>query len=337
MKRTTLAKPVKGSVWVNGLALGLALLVGCRWSEQTAGWQRGSAPATGSAADASCARDLDAAWPPTAAGTDAQPGTERTFPPVSVMTWNLDWFQDPTEGPADDAAQYAAVREILWDTHRTVIALEELSSEAAFEHLLSDLPGYAGVLSGYAWTQKTALLWRSADFELSLCRAVSGLDDAGRPPLAVWLRRKADGLPLRFIVIHAKAQADAQSHAHRARFAQGLKAYLDASRAQAPFVLLGDFNDRLEGSITSGAVSPYQAFVRDPSYAEPTLPLEAPGAPEASYASGTTLDHILVRADLAADVVAGSVDVLREELQTRYPNFSHRVSDHFPVTLDLAL
>lgn len=254
---------------------------------------------------------------------------------ISVLTWNLDWFQDPSEGPSDDAAQYAAVRDVLADSDADVIALEEIASEPAFDHLLADLPAYAGVLSGYDWTQKTALLWRAAVFELASARAISGLDDAGRPPLEVGLREAERGSSLLVVVIHAKAQADSESRDAREQLAQGLKAHLDAAHAAAPLIVLGDFNDRLDGSITEGAASPYRTFVADAHYATPTLRLDAASARESSYSWGATIDHIIVSDELAARVDESSIDVRRQELLARYPDFTQTVSDHFPVTLAL--
>jgi endonuclease/exonuclease/phosphatase family metal-dependent hydrolase len=274
--------------------------------------------------------------PPHASGAAQPTARDAGAARISVLTWNLDWFQDPSEGPSDDAQQYAAVRDVLAASDADVIALEEIASEPAFDRLLGDLPAYAGVLSGYDWTQKTALLWRAAQFELASARAISGLDDAGRPPLEVGLRETQRDLVLLVVVIHAKAQADTESRATREQLAQGLKAHLDAEHAAAPLIVLGDFNDRLDGSITEGAASPYRAFVVDHAhYATPTLRLDAANARESSYSWGATIDHIIVSDELAARIDESSIDVRRQELLARYPDFTTTVSDHFPVTLAL--
>src|SRR5688500_1397364 len=79
--------------------------------------------------------------------------------PMLGMTWNVTWFQDPERAPHDDALQYSHVRDVLAEWQPALIAPQELSSADAFERLLADLSPLAGVLSGYAWVQKTALLW----------------------------------------------------------------------------------------------------------------------------------------------------------------------------------
>ena len=253
----------------------------------------------------------------------------------TLMTWNLEWFGDPSEGPADEGLQYDGVRAVLAERGRDLVALQEVASESAFDRLLRDLPGYAGALSGYAWTQRTALLWDTSAFELVRSRALSGLEDAGRPPLSVVLRRRADRRELRLLVIHAKAQADAASHDKRAQLASGLRTAL-ADELDAPTIIVGDFNDLLSGSITTGADTPYRPLLDDPRFAAPTLPLCAPGVTESSYAHGRgTIDHALLAPIDAFEVDPDSVDVLQDELLARDPTFSSTVSDHFPVVLAL--
>jgi endonuclease/exonuclease/phosphatase family metal-dependent hydrolase len=201
---------------------------------------------------------------------------------------------------------------------------------------MQDLPRYAGALSGYAWTQKTALLWDAARFELVRARAISGLDDAGRPPLEVRLRDKRDQRELVVVVVHAKAQADSASYDKRANLARGLKAHLDTAPAPTPTILIGDFNDLLLGSITDGADTPYRPFLDDPAYAAPTRVLNQAQTAETSFASGATVDHVIVNRELAARVDPVSVDVMRNELLARYPRYTSTISDHFPVTLAIA-
>ena len=302
-----------------------------------------SEPSSKAALDAGCgpewakSRSACAAPPLPAPVAEVVSERDRVEAPqtVTLMTWNLEWFGDPSEGPVDDALQYDAVLDVLASEGAGVVALQEVANEASFERLLAHLPGYAGILSGYDWTQKTALLWDATLFELSHARAISGLDDAGRPPLEVRLQRRWDGGELLIVVVHAKAQAEARSQAIRARFVQGLKAHLDAEHAHSSRIVIGDFNDLLSGSLVAGSDTPYRPFLDDPAYAAPTRALNEPGAAETSYATGATVDHILVTKDLAPLVDRGSIDVLRDELLARYPRFIETVSDHFPVTLDL--
>lgn len=277
----------------------------------------------------------DAGPPPRSTSQLSADTTPSAGAALTLMTWNLEWFGDTSEGPTDETTQYDAVRNVLAERGTDIVALQEVASEDAFDRLLGDLPGYASALSGYAWTQRTALLWDRSLLELVHARALSGLDDAGRPPLIVTLRRKRDDFTLRVIVVHAKAQADAASHDKRAQLALGLKTFIDLA-PELPTIIAGDFNDLLRGSITSGADTPYRAFLEDPRFVAPTLSLDAPGAAESSYAHGRgTIDHVLLAPSASFEVDPGSVNVLQNELLAEDPTFSATVSDHFPVVLAL--
>jgi endonuclease/exonuclease/phosphatase family metal-dependent hydrolase len=271
----------------------------------------------------------------------AKPEAKTTPAPVSkpaelrVMTWNLEWFQDPRHGPADDARQYQSVKQILQESGMSLIGVVEIASQPDFERLLGELKGYSGLLSTYKSPQKVGLIYANTQFELTESRELTEVASAGRSPLEVSLRRRWDGLPLCVIVIHAKAMADLKSYRKRAAFAEELKAYLDRERAAVPLIILGDFNDLLSGSITAGMPSPYQNFVDDPAYFAATRVLNTEPKGENSGSWGKTIDHIMVSDELGPRVKKDSADVLQKELRARFTKYTRNVSDHYPVTLTL--
>jgi endonuclease/exonuclease/phosphatase family metal-dependent hydrolase len=250
---------------------------------------------------------------------------------LALLTWNIEWFQDPERGPADDARQLEAVQGVLAQARADLAGLQEISVPARLAALLEHMPQYALAVSSYEWPQQTALLYRPAHFELVAARVVAGLDDAGRPPLEVELVA-ADGSALTVIVVHAKAGGDDASWQRRARFAEGLERHLDA--LLGPVIVLGDFNDGFTRSIAAGRPSPYARFSAGSGYGAPTAALE--GGAERSTVWGETVDHILLSDGLAARIDPQSVDVLRDELLARDPRFWDDVSDHAPVVARLA-
>jgi endonuclease/exonuclease/phosphatase family metal-dependent hydrolase len=247
------------------------------------------------------------------------------------MTWNVEWFQDPSEGPTDDALQFARVLEVLRRTDSDLIALQEVCSPEAFARLDEALPRHAGVLAEYRWTQKLGLLYDASRLTVTSVTAIEGLDDAGRPPLDVSFELGPERRPLRVVVVHAKASGDPESRATRARFATGLAARLTPS--ESPTLIMGDFNDTLGASLTAGEAPPY-APLSNAGLVDLTAALEAPTASERSAGIGT-LDHVVASAELATRVRPGSVDVLQRELLAHYPDFRSTVSDHFPVVVAL--
>jgi len=273
-----------------------------------AGAAGGAAPAQGASVPAPLAREL------------------------ALLTWNIEWFQDAERGPSDDARQFEAVLDVLAQARPSLAGLQEIAVPERLYELVEHLPGYALVVSGYEWPQQTALLYRPEEFELVAAQVITGLDDAGRPPLEVELAGR-DGSALTVIVVHAKAGANIASWERRERFAAGLKQHLDARAVAVPVIVLGDFNDGLARSIVAGQPSPYARFAGASGYAAPTAVLEGGQGPSTVW--GDTVDHVLLSEDLAALVLAGSADVLRDELLARAPSFFDEVSDHVPVVLRL--
>ena len=253
---------------------------------------------------------------------------------LSVLTWNIEWLGDDSNGPVDEMRQLALAVDTLIFANADIIGLQEVSSVASAEALVTALPGYALALAHYTQRQKVALLYRKTAFELLEVTAIEGLDDAGRPPLEARLRTHG-GRELVVIVLHAKAGDSARDYGTRAHFAEGLSAYLIQHHGASELIMLGDFNDLFESSTLEGARSPYRALTASGAYVAVTAALEQ--ANERSTKWGATVDHIVLSRSLVGDVVADSVMTLRDELLARHPDFFEAASDHAPVVLELAL
>lgn len=293
-------------------------------------------------------RSLAAALEPSRPDAAPAPGTDagvdaaleaRAVPPAEasfrVTTWNVEWFGDAERGPVDDGAQLEAVTDVLLRWPSEIVALQEVSDEDAFAALRARLGGVEGVLSSGPATQRLALLYTVARFELLSLERLDGLDDAGRPPLLATLRDRASTLVLEVVVVHAKAGSDAASWEQRRRFADALGARLDARSTGRPVLVLGDLNDELERSLLEGRASPYAAWIDERDWLAPTRVLEAEDG-ERTTIWDANVDHVVVSASLAPAVWPASIDVLGDELLARDADYGEHVSDHFPVTLRLA-
>src|SRR5262249_23789071 len=93
--------------------------------------------------------------------------------------------------------------------------------------------------------------------------------------------------------------------------------------------VVGDFNDDVDTSITTGNASPYANFVTDTArYRFPTKALSDSGiASTTSFPD--TIDHHLNSNEANATYVAGSVEVFR--VDSFISNYASTTSDHFPV------
>lgn len=253
---------------------------------------------------------------------------------TTVLTWNVEWLGDDTNGPEDEARQLTLAIDGLGYADADLVGLQEVSSAASAARLAQAFPAYGLELAHYAQRQKLALLYRASRFELLHISAVEGLDDAGRPPLEARLRT-ARGRELTVIVVHAKAGGDPSSYQTRRRFAAGLSAYLEHMAEGREVIVLGDFNDLFGSSTLQGARSPYEALTASGAYVAVTQVLET-GA-ERSTRWGATVDHIVLSRSLVSRVLPDSVETLRDELLARHADFFEAASDHAPVTLELTL
>ncbi len=293
-------------------------------------------------ADERASARVDATLPsPNASATQEAREPNDTF---DVGSWNVEWFGDPSNGPANDDVQLANATAMIAGADVDVWGLAEIVDERSWSRLVTGVRGYTGVLASdrivtdgrrfYAPTeQKLAVLFRSATWSMRSARVILTEFDsefAGRPPLEVHLREKAArGAELVLIVVHMKARADRASWQRRARAARALKTYLDRTYPDASVMVVGDWNDGLDRSITGGELSPYAEFVRDGAQYRFTSQALAARGQSSMSGNGTMVDHHLVSNELAALEMPGSAQVLRPGTAIR--NFRSSTSDHFPV------
>ncbi len=274
--------------------------------------------------------------------TQGLPGT------LDVGNWNVEWFGDPHHGPTDEARQLDGVSAVMAGARLDIWGLEEVVDAARFRKLLARLPGYAGVLANDASVQggpasysdfhnaeqKVALVYRKDEVTVLGARVILARHDhdfAGRPPVEFRLRVHIGGASetLIVIVMHAKSGRDAGSWRRRRAAARALKSYLDETFPTARVLVIGDFNDEVDGSISAGHASPYRAFVGDSAdYTFTTLSLEREGI-ASMVDHRTVIDQQLATNEQYADYVDGSVRVLRADRWV--PGYARTTSDHYPV------
>lgn len=257
---------------------------------------------------------------------------------LDVGCWNLEWFGSTGYGPTNEQLQFNNVKQVLNNTDIDLWGLTEVSSNTAYQQLLTDLPQYGGMLATYNQTQKTALLYKKELFEVIssnhiLTSSSFNYDFAGRPPLEIVLKTKSTYAPdtIYVVVIHLKAYADQESYDRRKGAATRLKNYYLNNRLDKKTIVLGDWNDDLDESTFNGIETPFQLFLDNPDdYFFPTKALSDAGKTSYAFYSGSFLDHIMVTTPLIADYVSGSANVL-DMMPTYISNFSQNTSDHYPV------
>ena len=264
---------------------------------------------------------------------------------LDVATWNLLHFGAPNQGPRDEVLQLARVRDVIRGTDADLWGLQEVSSATAFASLVSQLPGYAGLLANdssvtdgpdfYTGSeQKVALIYKTAIVEVTGARVVLTDFDyefAGRPPLQVQVRLTLAGTAVDAVVmvLHAKATAEVASWERRAAGAVALKDYIDATWPDDLVLIPGDWNDDVDESITSGRDTPYRPLVdAAPVWVFPTAELSAAGV-NSILGFSEVIDHILASDEAMTWYEPASALVYR--VDDHIPEYEDTTSDHLPV------
>jgi endonuclease/exonuclease/phosphatase family metal-dependent hydrolase len=264
---------------------------------------------------------------------------------LDVASWNIEWFGATGSGPGNETLQLQNARDIINGTDFDIWGVAEIADQAAWNSLESQLPGYTGFLasestvtSGSAYygatEQKVGILYRSSIATLVGARVILTANDAdfaGRPPLEVRLNVTLNGTTEQVVVIvlHMKAFDDVPSWQKRANAGAALKAYLDSTWPTQKVIVVGDWNDDVDTSITAGQATPYQNFVADAAdYVFPTRALSLAGiSSTTSYPD--IIDHHLNTNELNATLVPGSAEVYR--VDSYVSSYDASTSDHFPV------
>ena len=256
---------------------------------------------------------------------------------LDVAQWNVMWLGNTHFGPTDEADQLARVSAVIRSGNVDLWALQEVSSQAAFDGLVAQVPGYSGlaatdprVVDGTRYysseEQRPALLFKTRAVTVNSARLVlteAAQTFAGRPPLeaqlSIHINRK--NLDLTVIVLHLKAGPGLDDRARRAQASVLLAQHV--ATLSGPVMVLGDWNDATLSSITPGQPSPFSNWHSPMTWL--TQPLEAQGLSSSVF--GSFIDHALVTPQLKSRHAGTSVFDLRPVL----PDYRKNTSDHFPV------
>ena len=85
---------------------------------------------------------------------------------IDVVSWNVEWLGNTSNGPSNEALQYTNVKTAIANTDMDVWGLAEVCDASLFSSLLQDLSVFDGTLSSFSQTQKTAMLWKKSKFDL---------------------------------------------------------------------------------------------------------------------------------------------------------------------------
>ena len=287
-------------------------------------------------------------------------GTSRNTS-FDVVSWNLEWFGHTGAGlgPANDTLQQANVACVASKFNADVMVFTEVCDTSKLGKILP--MGYKYKCSTQYYShffdspetatdpaQKVCVAYNAATVSPidTACRAIltdkavftaastnNSFWASGRLPYMFTANITLDGViqRIRIIGLHAKAGSAIADYNRRLEDVKALKAELDAKYPKENLMVVGDFNDDVDVSITSGQPSTYVDFVKD-SLNYKVISKELSDAGKRSTGGFTDMiDHIMVSNEMVSSYIAGSVGVATGTSVNFIGAYNATTTDHFPV------
>ncbi|MFT3903823.1 MAG: endonuclease/exonuclease/phosphatase [Niabella sp.] len=265
---------------------------------------------------------------------------------ITIANWNIEWFGSSVFGGNLDVQQ-ANAEKVLKYLDADLYGLCEIVDTARFGRMIRgtfgddyryDISPYPSMLNA----QRLAFVYNRHIFRKVKVRPFLGLSisatknfASGRYPFLLQAQLSVNGQikDISVILLHAKANADNDSYNRRLNGAREMKDTLDKDFANKSFLIIGDFNDHLNGSILNGMPSPYQDYVNDNTrYLPITYPLNTTGYQSTLSYVNSVIDQQVISTAMGQWYVSASAKI-RTDVTTPVPNFTTRnTSDHYPVT-----
>lgn len=294
-------------------------------------------------------------------GTSIDPVTT-----LEVVNWNIEWFGSTGNGPTNDVQQEQNVKTIFENLNADVYALTEIVSEERLAAVVAQMPGYTYVISNYgshtnttvnpasalATAQKLAFIYKTSVLSnvtttALLSAGINSAADITNPAYNYWASGRFPYMlsadvtlncvtkPVKFILVHGKANTSptAESYNRRKRGADTLYYTLQQNYANDNIIMVGDYNDDLDNTITAGInppVTSYISFTGDAANFTPvTLPLSLAGK-KSTVSYNDVIDHVTISNELVANYLPSSAKILTD-VTSLVSNYGSTTSDHYPV------
>lgn len=276
---------------------------------------------------------------------------------ISMLTWNIKWFGLSSKCFCDTAVARANVTQILSELDADIFALQEIANADMLQQVVNNLgTKYDYVISdycsqiqspsvsGYATCQKLAFIYNKNKLDnvgqygllKSTFPTQSGTSSpyyyfaSGRWPYTISFVPKNTSDTLRLVNIHGKAFAGSSEHNRRAGGALKMTDSLNAVYPNKKIVVLGDYNDKLEGANTQGfSLSPYDYMLTN-GFVGITKPSLFPGQSTYAGSGNSIIDNYVFSNAASNDYIPNSTFIL-EELDDAIFDYRNSTTDHYPV------
>ena len=286
--------------------------------------------------------------------------SQSTAGTLDVVSWNMEWFGYPSSGPSNEDLQEANAKKILRYLNADLYGMVEVVDSTRFRRLVDSLGnteyGFfispfcsnntTGTGNGWLSGQKLGFIYRKSIFTNVRTRGLLRTSSSaytnwasGRFPYMFSATATINSVSkdINFIVIHGKAGSTATDYDRRKAGAQELKDTLDAQFANTINIIIGDYNDALNTTIStgSGPESSFQPIIADSTdadhYKSITLPLGVAGQSSMINFPNVVDNHVISN-ELTQYYVLSSAKV-RTDITAVVPDYitAHNTSDHYPV------
>ena len=279
---------------------------------------------------------LPPAAPPAARATDTRAASERQPSPLVIASWNLDWLNRQSEhGPVRRSdVDYERLQRQARRLAADVVAVQEVDGEEALRRVF-DPAEYDYHVTSQRDVQRAGFAYRKGvqvephpDLEaLNVGGVRSGAD----------LTLRVQGQSLRLLSVHLKSDCFAAplrspkaACVKLARQLPVLERWIDERAAAAePFLVLGDFNRRLN------AKDEFYAELDDGDPPNADLTLLSAGYISKCWGGKypELIDHMLLSRDALPWLKPGSFSQL--EYEPADARFKAQLSDHCPISVVL--
>lgn len=278
---------------------------------------------------------------------------------LDVVAWNIEWFGSTSNGPSNDNLQEQNVLKVLRylnadiyglcevvDTMRLRRVVDSLGSQ--YSYRISDYCSLAATPADADWLggQKLAFIYNNNIFSNVSFRKFMGSSSqaytnfaSGRFPYLMNANVTINSITrnINFFMLHGKAGSTTTDYNRRQAATIEMKDSLDLRYPSAINLIIGDFNDDFDQTIStgSGTLSSYDALIKDSTdvdhYKSITLPLSYAGqASTLNY--NDVIDHQVISNEASVFYVPGSA-MIRTDVVNTVPNYvtTQNTSDHYPV------
>lgn len=264
---------------------------------------------------------------------------------ITIVNWNIEWFGSSSMFKGNLDVQESNAAKVMKYLNADLYGICEVVDTARFGRMVRNNLGdeFRYKISFYptsVGSQKLAFVYNRNIFRNVKVRPFMGLSAnaynyfAQRFPFFLNTEVVVNGKRnvVNYFLIHAKANADLESYNRRRNGSLEMKDSLDRYFNGQNVMIIGDYNDKFNGSIYQNGITPYQNFLSDPDYNAITLPLNTVGYQSSINYANSVIDQQTISSTMNKWYISSSAKI-RTDVSVPVPDYNTgNTSDHYPVS-----